>query len=296
MAELPSNRTAFLADADALAAEIPDGALLGLPPDNSTPAMAVVHALIRRRARNLRLLGVPVLGLSADLLIGAGCVAEVESSAVSLGEAGLAPRFTEAIERGELRMTDATCPAVHSALQAAEKGVPFMPLRGVLGSDLLNDRKDWRVMQNPLKEGDPILIVPAIQPDVALFHARWADEAGNVWIGRRRELATIAHASRRCFVTYEESREGDMLDDELLAPGVLGSVYVTGVARAERGAWPLSLVGVYGIDDAQMRRYAQAAKTREGFQSYLKEYVLDAAVPAVRSGRTARLHDRPAGR
>lgn len=290
---LPGNHTEFHGDADAIAEQIPDGALLGLPPDNSTPAMAVVHALIRRKARNLRLLGVPVLGLSADMLIGAGCVAEVESSAVSLGEAGLAPRFTEAVERGEIRMTDSTCPAVHTALQATEKGVPFMPLRGVLGSDLLNFRKDWQVAQNPLKAGDPILIVPAIELDVALFHARWADEAGNVWVGRRRELATIAHASRRCFATFEELRPGDMLEDELLAPGVLSSVYVSGVARAERGAWPLSLVGVYEIDDAQLRRYAQAAQTREGFQSYLNEYVFDAAV---RSRRAARLHDRAAGR
>ena len=273
MSDLSSNCTAFLADADAVAAQIPDGALLGLPPDYSMPAMAVVHALIRRQAKSLRLLGVPVLGLSADLLIGAGCVAEVESSAVSLGEAGLAPRFTEAAERGEIRMKDATCPAIHSALQATEKGVPFMPLRGVLGSDLLKSRKEWQVIENPMAKNDPILIVPAIQPDVALFHARWADEAGNVWIGRRKELATIAHAARRCFVTYEEKKPGDMLEDELLAPGVLASVYVSGVARAERGAWPLSVAELYGIDDAQLRRYANAAKTSEGFQRYLEEYV-----------------------
>jgi glutaconate CoA-transferase subunit A len=285
---LPSNRTAFHEDAENIAAQIHDSSLLGLPPDYSMPAMAVVHALIRRGAKGLRLLGVPVLGLSADLLIGAGCVAEVESSAVSLGEAGLAPRFTEAVEKNILKIKDATCPAIHTALQAAEKGVPFMPLRGVLGSDLLNIRKDWQVIDNPLKKNDPILIVPAIQPDVALFHARWADEAGNVWIGRRKELATIAHASRRCFVTYEELRTGDMLADELLAPGVLSSVYVSGVARAERGAWPLSVPGLYGIDDAQLRRYASAAKTREGFQAYLNEFVLPR--------RAARLHDRAAGR
>jgi glutaconate CoA-transferase subunit A len=116
--------------------------------------------------------------------------------------------------------------------------------------------------------------VAAIQPDIALFHARWADEAGNVWIGRRKELATIAHASRRCFVTYEELRSGDMLEDELLAPGVLSSVYVSGVAQAQRGAWPLSVTGVYGIDDSHLALYAKAAKTREGFQGYLKEHVL----------------------
>jgi glutaconate CoA-transferase subunit A len=270
---LSSNSTSFLADAEAIAAAIPDGAFLGLPPDYSMPAMAVIHALIRRNARNLKLLGVPVLGLSADLLIGAGCVAEIESSAVSLGEAGLAPRFTEAVERGEIGVRDATCPAIHAGLQATEKGVPFMPLRGVIGSDLVSSRPDWKIAENPFKEKDSILLVPAIQPDIALFHARWADEAGNVWIGRRRELATIAHASRRCFVTYEERRPGDMLEDELLAPGVLSSVYVSGVARAERGAWPLSVADLYGIDDAHLALYAKAAKTREGFHRYLDEYV-----------------------
>jgi len=286
--DLSSNSTSFLADAEAIAAAIPDGAFLGLPPDYSMPAMAVVHALIRRNAKNLKLLGVPVLGLSADLLIGAGCVAEIESSAVSLGEAGLAPRFTEAAERGEIRLRDATCPAIHSALQATEKGVPFMPLRGVIGSDLLTVRPDWMVVNNPLAQNDPILIVPAIQPDIALFHARWADEAGNVWIGRRRELATIAHASRRCFVTYEERRPGDMLEDELLAPGVLSSVYVTAVAQAGRGAWPLGVADLYTIDDAHIAHYAKEAKTREGFQRYLDEHVYQ--------GRTARVRDRAAHR
>jgi len=261
--------------AEDLALEIKDNSLIGLPPDYSLVAMEVVRALIRRHAKGLKLLGVPQLGLCADLLIGAGCVAEIETSAVTLGEAGLAPRFTEAAEKGEIVVRDATCPAVHTALQATEKGVPFMPLRGVLGSDLVKLRPDWKVSQNPLsQEKDPLLLIPAISPDVALFHARWADEAGNVWIGRRRELATIAHASKRCFVTYEEKRSGDMLEDELLAPGVLGGVYVTATAQARRGAWPLGVPELYDIDDAHLMRYAKAAKTREGFQRYLDEFVL----------------------
>jgi glutaconate CoA-transferase, subunit A len=260
--------------AEHLASLIPDGALLALPPDYSLPSMAVVRALIVQKKRNLRLLGVPVLGLCADLLIGAGCVAEVESSAVSLGEAGLAPRFTEAVEKGEIVVRDATCPAVHTALQASEKGVPFMPLRGVLGSDLIKSRPDWQVAQNPFSGGkDPILFVAAISPDIALFHARWADEAGNVWVGRRRELATIAHAAKQTLVTYEELKPGDMLQDELLAPGVISATYVSAVALAKRGAWPLGIAGVYDIDDAHLAKYAKAARTREGFQRYLEEFV-----------------------
>ena len=259
---------------DDLAFQIQDKSLIGLPPDYSLVAMEAVRALIRRKAKGLRLLGVPVLGMSADLLIGAGCVAEVETSAVSLGEAGLAPRFTEAAEKGEIVVRDATCPAIHTALQATEKGVPFMPLRGVLGSDLVKLRADWKVSQNPFADSeDSILLVPAIQPDIALFHARWADEEGNVWIGRRRELATIAHAARRAFVTFEEKRPGNMLEDELLAPGVLGALYVTAVAQARRGAWPLGVPDVYDIDDAHLMHYAKAARTREGFQRYLDEFV-----------------------
>jgi glutaconate CoA-transferase subunit A len=220
------------------------------------------------------LLGVPVLGMCADLLIGAGCVAEIETSAVSLGEAGLAPRFSEAAERGEIVLRDATCPMIHSGLQAAEKGVPFMPLRGVLGSDLVAQRPDWKVIDNPMGHDDPIILAPAISPDVALFHARWADRAGNVWLGRRRELMTIAHAAKATLVSCESVREGNMLEDELLAPGVLTSVYVSGVAEARRGAWPLGVMDEYPIDDAHLAAYAKAARTREGFARYLDEWVL----------------------
>ena len=270
---LPSNQTRHLAGPEALAREIPDGACIGLPPDYSPVAMEVVRALVRRGAKDLKLIGVPVLGLCADILIGAGCVREVETSAVTLGEAGLAPRFTEAAEKKRIRIIDATCPMIHTGLQATEKGVPFMPLRGVLGSDLVKHHPDWKTIDNPYAKGDPILLAKAIVPDVALFHARWADEAGNVWVGRRGELATIAHASKACYVSYEELKPGDMLEDELLAPGCIGSVYVTAVAPAPRGAWPLGVPGAYGIDDAHLMHYARMAKTADGFRQYLDEFV-----------------------
>jgi glutaconate CoA-transferase subunit A len=195
---------------------------------------------------------------------------------VTLGEAGLAPRFTEAAENKAIKVIDATCPMIHTGLQATEKGVPFMPLRGVLGSDLVKHHPDWKTIDNPYAASDPILLARAIVPDVALFHARWADEAGNVWIGRRKELATIAHASKACYVSYEELRRGDMLEDELLAPGCIGSVYVTAVAPATRGAWPLGVPGAYGIDDAHLMHYARLAKSAEGFRQCLDEFVFKA--------------------
>ena len=180
---------------DELVARIPDGASVAVPPDYSGCAMAAVRALIREGVRRLELICVPQAGFQADMLIGAGCVGEIETSAVTLGEHGQAPRFREAVSQGRITMRDSTCPAIHAGLQAAEKGVPFMPLRGILGSDIHAHRDDWRVIDNPFGDGDPIVLLPAIRPDVALFHAPLADRDGNVWIGVRRELMTMAHAS-----------------------------------------------------------------------------------------------------
>lgn len=265
-----------LTNVDAMAASVPDGALVALPPDNSLPSVALAKALVRRGARGLRLLGVPVSGFSTDLLIGAGCVEEVETSAISLGEAGFAPRFTAALKAGTITVRDATCPAIHTMLQAAEKGVPFLPLRGVIGSDIHVHRPDWTVIDNPFSAvADPILLLPAKHPDIAVFHAVMADEMGNVWVGRRRECATIAHAARRTLVTVERVVAGDFLEDERLASGVVSSIYVEAVAIAERGAQPAALLDEYAFDTGYVAAYARAAKTDAGFAAWCEAHVFN---------------------
>ena len=248
--------------------------MLALPPDNSLAPAAFARALVRRGVRGLRLLGVPVSGYATDLLIGAGCVAQLQTSAVTLGEAGMAPRFAAAVADGSLDVIDATCPAIHTMLQAAEKGVPFMPLRGLLGSDVLAHRADWRVMQNPFSAAaDSIVLLPALAPDIAAFHAVMADAHGNVWVGRRRELATLAHAARRVLATVERIVPGNLLDDERLAPGTIGATYIEHLAVAQQGAWPTALLDEYPADAAHLSAYARAARTVDGFRTYLDEHV-----------------------
>jgi glutaconate CoA-transferase subunit A len=257
---------------DALA-PIRDGIMLAVPREVAGVPMEATRALIRRGVRKLHLVTLPTSSLQADLLIGAGCVAVLETSAVSLGEFGPAPRFTAAVKSGGIRIKDATCPALHAAFQAAEKGVPFMPLRGIIGSDLLAHRPDWRVIDNPFGADDPIVMLPAICPDVALIHAAMADRAGNVWIGRQRELVTMAHASAKTVVTVEKILDGDLLDDPILAAGTLPGFYVEAIAVAERGCWPLGLPDHYGADSAHLGEYARLAATAEGFARYLDEHV-----------------------
>ncbi len=258
---------------DEALAPIADGCVLAVPRETSGVAMAATRTLIRRGIKHLHLVTLPTSSLQADLLIGAGCVATLETSAVSLGEFGPAPRFNAAVLAGSIRMLDATCPALHAQFQAAEKGVPFMPLRGLLGSDVLAHRPDWKIADNPFGNDDPIVLLPALVPDVVLFHASMADRFGNVFVGIQRELITLAHAARKTVVTVEKIHDGDLLRDPLLAAGTLPGFYVEAIAVAPRGAWPLALPDHYAIDAAHMSEYGRLAATAEGFADYIDHYV-----------------------
>ena len=267
--------TAMVRNLDDALAPIADGCVLAVARESSGVAMAATRALIRRGVRRLTLIALPTSSLQADLLIGAGCVETLETSAVSLGEFGPAPRFTAAILNGSIRMKDATCQALHAAFQAAEKGVPFMPLRGILGTDVLKHRPDWKVIDNPFGNGDPIVLLPAIRPDVALMHAPIADRLGNVCVGRQRELITMAHAAEKTVVTVERLHDGNLLDDPTLAAGTLPGFYVGAIALAPRGASPLPLQEHYGWDAGHLKEYARLAATDEGFAEYLDRYVYE---------------------
>ena len=256
-----------------LVAAIHNGAKLAIPKEVSGAAMSATRELLRRGVSDLHLVCVPIGGLQTDLLIGAGCVATLESSAVSLGEFGPAPRFTDAVRAGKIKLLDSTCPAIYAGLQAAEKGLPFMPLRGIIGSDLLPRRVDWCVIENPFQPHDRIVALAAIQPDVALFHARRADRLGNVFIGRERELMTLAHAARATLVTVEEIVDDNLLDDAATASGTIPALYISGIAHAAHGAAPYGFHDQYADDEAVLTRYAAQAGTQVGFERFISQWL-----------------------
>jgi glutaconate CoA-transferase subunit A len=258
---------------DEALAPVTDGCTLLVARETAGVAMEATRALIRRGVRRLALVALPTSSLQADLLIGAGCLETLETSAVSLGEFGAAPRFTAAVTAGAIRMREATCPALHARVLAAERGVPFEPLRGIIGSDLIRLRRDWTVIDNPFGTDDPIVLLPALSADVALFHAPFADRAGNVWIGRQRELAMMAHAAKRTVVTVEKIVDDDIFADPVLAAGALAGFYVESVAVAPRAAWPRRVPQHYAADGEHLADYVRLAATPEGFAAYLDRYV-----------------------
>lgn len=182
-------------------AGIPDGARVAL---GRPAALFLVEELMRQGRAGLRLIGVPTGGRAVELLIAAGCAESLECSGVDLGEDGLAPVFGRAVESGALRMVDSSCPAMLMALQAGASGVSFAPVPGLLGSDLLRVRPDFRVVDDPFRPGERVVLVPAIAPEFALLHGLRADPDGNVVIGTEYDDRLVAQAARHVVYSVEE--------------------------------------------------------------------------------------------
>jgi glutaconate CoA-transferase subunit A len=274
-------------DVERLASHVCDGDLMALPAafnaHYSGASMVTIRALIRRGVKNLHLLGVPALSFEADLLIGAQCVGIVESGSILLYEYGAANRFIAAQKAGVLEVRDTTCPAIHAALLAGEKGLPFMPVRGIIGSDLVRYREQadaWRIISNPFADDDPIVAVRAIRPDVALVHAPLADRVGNVWVGQRDELVTMARAAHKTLATFEEWYDGDMSENPQLASAMIPASFVSAISHQPQGAWPLDGGELYEEDAVHLREYARLARTQDGFADYLARYVTKVPEPA----------------
>lgn len=268
----------FVRSPEELASRIPSNCSIAVTSgDGPEVPMALARAIIRGGVGNLHLITVPTCslpasGMMADLLIGAGCVTSVETSGISFGELGPAPRFIGAVRSKRLHVQDATCPAIYAAIQAGAKGQPFAALRGLLGSDLLRHRgADWKVVPNPFDSGDPVVVLKAINPDFGVFHAPYADRNGNVWIGRGRCNLDLAHASKRVLVTVDRIVEGDLFADEKEAAGVVPAFYVEAIAESPGGSFPVRLDST--TDIAAVMDYLNAARTPEGFQAYLDEHV-----------------------
>lgn len=261
-----------------LAAHVQDGQKVAVPSDfsgfYSGIAMEATRELIRRGVRDLHLVALPTTGLQADMLLGAGCIATLEASSVLMGEYGVPPCFARAFQARSFRMMEATCPAIHAAFQAGEKRIPFIPLRGILGSDVVRLRTDWKVIDNPFGTDDPILLLPAINPDWTLFHAPMADRHGNVYYGRRRELAVMAHASSGTLATVERLYDGNLMEEPALSCATLPSLYVNAVSVVPGGAAPYGFGDDYEEDEAAMWQYMEAARTESGFRAYLEREVL----------------------
>jgi glutaconate CoA-transferase subunit A len=256
--------------ADAITVHVPDGAsvVMGTALESLIP-FAAGHELMRQGRRELELIG-PISDMLFDQLIGAGCVRRIAAAWVGNVSAGLGHNYRRAVERGiphPIDLEEHSNFSVALGLQAAAMGIPYLPTRTLLGSDLprYNPRLR-RVAPN-------LLHVAAIEPHVAILHVQRADVEGHAhcWgnLGITREAGL---AARHIVVTAEEIVEPEVtLSDpnRILFP----PHRVSAVVHVPGGAYPSPVQGYYARDHAAFGEYHAATREREGFLAWMDEWI-----------------------
>jgi len=253
--------------------------------------MALIYELIRLKRRDLYLFGHSPGG-DWDILIGAGCVRRVEL-AYEADEAfnTIGPRWRLAVERGQVEWEDYSNFAMVSRFTAGAMGIPFMPIRSLLGSDLLacqtlsdeqraSDRrtssKKLHVMESPFDAHDRVVLVPAIHTEFAVLHVQKATPNGTIRI-EGQSFADVQQAlcADTVIVTAEEIVGEDTLRQEP-ERNPLPYFTVKYVCHVPFGAHPYAVFNYYDYDPYQLKLYHDAAREDECFQHYLEKFVFGA--------------------
>jgi len=152
-------------------------------------------------------------------------------------------------------------------------GVPYVPVIGLVGTDLLKRRDDMVLAPDPFDGKTVSVVAKAMRPDVAVFHVDRADRRGNVSCGYPVEAVILAEASHHVIVTAEEIV--DRLDEKDATGTFVPSILVDTVVHAPFGSHPAGMTGRYGPDRLHMKQYVEASRDDAAFAGYLKTYVFD---------------------
>ncbi|MBA2390085.1 MAG: CoA transferase subunit A [Geodermatophilaceae bacterium] len=257
-------------------ADIADGAMIALGGGLSARLpMASVRELIRQGTRDLHLVG-SAHSIDVDLLVAAGAVRRCEESYVGFEQdLGLAPAYRRAAETATIEVAESCCVTMLAQLRATEMGLPFLPVRGVRGSDIVRLHPEYGEVTCPFT-GEVLVAVPALKPDVALLHAPLGDRYGNLHLEQPYVLdERFASASARVVATVERL----VTTEEIAAAGVtIPAHLVAAVVEAPFGAHPASCYPDYAYDRQHLAQYTRAAQVGgDELDGYLKTYVYGVA-------------------
>jgi glutaconate CoA-transferase, subunit A len=281
---------------EAIADLVPNGAsvALGLQLEQMIP-FAAGHEIIRQKRRGLTLIG-PISDILFDQLIGAGCVEKIIAAWVGNVMMGSAYNFRRAVEQDGMKVVNMTNFTVALALQAGAMGVPFMPTRTALGSDVARENEFFAEMESPFaapvgeatprpdergrpspREHGKLHAVRALNPDVTIVHVQRADRDGNAhcW-GNFGVMIDAVRAAKRVIVVAEEIVEPEVIASDpnrTVIPGFL----VNAVVECRYGAHPSPVQGCYRRDDAFFRQYHEQTKTKQDSNAWLERWVYSVA-------------------
>ncbi|HJT55236.1 MAG TPA: CoA-transferase [Ktedonobacteraceae bacterium] len=262
---------------EAIAQYVPDGSsvAIGLALEPLIP-FAAAHEIIRQQRRNLTLIG-PISDILFDQLIGAGCVEKIVAAWVGNVSEGLGHCYRRATEQSIPRSIvteDYSNFTIGLALLAAGLGSPYIPTRSLLGSDIPRKNTTLRTISSP-DNGTPLLLVPAIQPDVTIIHVQRSDEDGNAHMWGNLGITEQAMLAARDVILVAE----EIVPREVIVSDpnrVLGPCFkVQAVVHEPWGAHPSAVQGYSNRDHAFYHEYHTRTRTVDGYAAWLQEWVLD---------------------
>jgi glutaconate CoA-transferase, subunit A len=269
---LNHDKLVALEDAAALVA---DGSIVALGGGLSARLpMALVRELIRQDRRGLHVVG-SAHSIDVDLLVASGAIAVCEESYVGFEQdLGLAPAYRRAAEAGEIGIRESCCVTLVTQLRAAEFGLPFLPVRGVRGSDIRRLHPEYGEVTCPFT-GETLVAVPPLRPDVTLLHAPLGDRKGNLHFEQPYVFdERFAAASRHVIAAVDRVASAERVAEEgITVPAHL----VAAVAEVPYGAHPTSCYPGYAYDRPHLAEYVRAATAGgDDLAAYLDRYVTGA--------------------
>ena len=262
---------------EAIAKFVPDGTsvAMGLQMEQMIP-FAAGQEIIHQKKSGLTLIG-PISDILFDQIIAAGGVKQVIAAWVGNVMMGSAYNFRRAVERKQLKVSNMTNFSIALALQAGAMGVPYLPTRTALGSDVSRNNDYFREIHSAFEAADgskePLLAVRSITPDVTIVHVQRADREGNAhcW-GNFGVMLEGVRAAKHVIVSAEEIVEPEIIASDpnrTVIPGFL----VSAVVECRYGAHPSPVQGYYKRDDAFFRQYHEQTKTKADSDAWLARWV-----------------------
>jgi acyl CoA:acetate/3-ketoacid CoA transferase alpha subunit len=259
---------------DAIATHVSNGDIVALQNMATQAApMAAVRELIRQGKRELGLV-VLVGGMAVDWLAAAGVINRLIGAAVSMEQFGLCQQYRKAVERGDIVVEELSETALNARLGAGARNLPFLPTRGLIGTDLIDINDNLVMIPDPFG-GTDVVAARALVPDVALVHAHRADEHGNVqyeptilW----PDIGIMPKAAKKVIVTAEEIVDSEVLrrnPDRTVLPGFI----VDAVVEVPYGAHPTSFPPAYGYDGGMHLEWAKGARDPETTAQFVEKYI-----------------------
>jgi glutaconate CoA-transferase, subunit A len=239
------------------------------------PPMAFAHELVRQKKKGLTIY---TCGseMDIDILSGAKVVSRYELAFYAIEGIGLVPNIQRRVREGSIEIEDYSNLAMVMRFLGGALGVPFMPLKSMLGTDMLTKKrfreKKAELMDCPFT-GEKVVLVPSVRPDFSIVHAQRVDREGNVQIeGIKGEDVEGARAGKKVIVLAEEIVDTEFIraqPDQTIIP----NIYVTHVVECPWGSFPMMVYNYYDYDMEHVRTYYDQCKTEEGWLRYCEDYI-----------------------